>query len=97
MSDDIVVATESFSTGGNAPPVTKGETFRKGHPVTEGREEMFKPFVIDHDLETATAAPGERRKGRPRSSKAEDKADGSDKTEEPEDTTTVADVKKPEK
>jgi hypothetical protein len=63
MSSDILVAKNSFSTEVNGVPqaVTKGETFREGHPVVEGREELFEPFTIDNDLEQATAAPGEKR------------------------------------
>lgn len=66
MSDEILVAKESFSTEINGTPrvVTKGETFREGHPVIEGREEMFEPFKVDHELEQATAAPGEKRRQR---------------------------------
>lgn len=69
MTDDaILVATSSFSTTINGVPrvVTKGETFREGHPVVEGREELFKPFAVDNELETATAAPGERRQTPPK-------------------------------
>lgn len=70
MSDEILVAKESFSTEINGTPrvVTKGETFREGHPVIEGREEMFESFKVDNELETATAEPGKRRRGRGKSS-----------------------------
>jgi hypothetical protein len=66
MSDEILVAKESFSTEINGTPrvVTKGETFREGHSVIEGREEMFEPFKVDNELEQATAAPGEKRRQR---------------------------------
>lgn len=77
MSDDgILVAKESFSTTINGTPrvVTKGETFREGHVITEGREEMFEPFKVDNEFETATAEPGKRRRGRGKASGAEEKA-----------------------
>jgi hypothetical protein len=93
MSDDILVAKESFSTEINGVPraVTKGETFREGHPVVEGREEMFKPFKIDNEIETATAAPGEKRR-RTRAKKAEAGEEKAEKSaaEESAETATAA-------
>ena len=79
MSSDILVAKHSFSTEVNGVPrvVTKGETFREGHPVMEGREELFEPFSVDNDFEQATAAPGEKRAKRPRAKKAEKRAEES--------------------
>lgn len=65
---DVVVATTSFSVGPRF--VHEGETFRAGHPVVQGREECFKPFVVDNEIEQATAAPGEKRSKRPRKTAA---------------------------
>lgn len=92
MDSDILVAKHSFSIGVRS--VNKGETFRKGHPVVEGREELFEPFVIDNELEQATAAPGEKR-GR---KKAKAKAKGSKQTGSPADggTSNYSDLKQPQ-
>jgi hypothetical protein len=76
MSSDILVAKHSFSTEINGVPrvVTKGETFREGHVVIDGREELFEPFSVDNEIEQATAAPGEKRRTR-RKEKSEKKAE----------------------
>jgi hypothetical protein len=76
-TSDVVVAKDGFSAtlDGHPRAVAKGETFRAGHPIVEGREHLFKPFEIDNDFERATAAPGEKRAKRPRAKKAEQKSD----------------------
>lgn len=69
-STTIIQATESFNfVGPTGAPVSirKGETFHKEAKRLAGispgaLEKNFKPFVPNHDLETATSAPGERRK-----------------------------------
>lgn len=62
-TSDILVATRSFSVGTRL--VRKGETFRAGHPLIKGREDVFAPFTVDNEyVEAATAAPGEKRVAR---------------------------------
>jgi hypothetical protein len=83
MSDpEILVAKESFSTTINDTPrvVTKGETFRAGHPVTVGREEMFETFTVDNELEDATAPPGKKRAKSSARKAAKSNADGGKQT-----------------
>lgn len=61
---DIFVARESFSTDLDGVPVTvqKGATrVRAGHPLLQGREDLFEPITVHYDVEQATSAPGERR------------------------------------
>jgi hypothetical protein len=65
-SDEILVAKETFTTELDGSPVVvqKGRTrVRAGHPLTEGREELFEPVELEvhYDVEQATAAPGEKR------------------------------------
>lgn len=82
-STTIIQATESFNfVGPNGAPVSirKGETFHKEAKRLEGisseaLEKNFKPFVPNHGIESATAAPGERRKGGPRSKATPTKED----------------------
>lgn len=97
-STGVVVAKQSFAVGSTV--VRKGTTFRKGHSITEGREDMFEPFEPDHDIEQATAAPGEKRSTRIR---RESKPDTAETTEEPEestegstDTTDYSEMKQPQ-
>lgn len=44
-------------------------TVRAGHPITEGREQLFDPITVHFDrdvpVEQATAAPGEKRTVQP--------------------------------
>lgn len=82
-STSVVVARESFAVGSTV--VRKGTTFRKGHPMTEGREELFEPFAPDHDIEQATAAPGEKR-NTPRRKKAEEPKEDAKATAAPGET-----------
>lgn len=91
MSSDILVAKHSFSTEINGVPraVTKGETFREGHAVVEGREELFEPFSVDNDIEQATAAPGEKR-SRPKAKKAGTPTSQEGKSKDPEPQATAA-------
>lgn len=54
MSEDTILkASEAFTTehDGVERHVRKGETFRVGHPLVEGREELFEPFEIDNEYE----------------------------------------------
>lgn len=83
-STTYITATESFVFTGPIGPVSirKGETFHKDakrleNCPSEALEKNFAPFSPKHDVETATAAPGERRKGRPRRTKAEESGDES--------------------
>jgi hypothetical protein len=64
MTDEILVARESFTTmlDGETVTVHAGATrVREGHPLLEGREELFEPLEIQYDIEQATDAPGEKR------------------------------------
>lgn len=66
---DIYVATRSavIHTKDGRVQVRKGVTrVRAGHPLLEGREDMFKPIDVHFDVEQATAAPGETRTTRRR-------------------------------
>lgn len=81
-STTYITAIESFAFVGPAGAVNirKGETFHKdaarlAHCPPEALEKNFEPFSPNHDIETATAAPGERRKGRPRRNKSESEKD----------------------
>lgn len=80
MPADILVAKASFfyEHDGVSVMVPKGATVRAGHPVLDGRGDMFAPVGVDFDVdevastavEQATAAPGEvrelpKRRGRP--------------------------------
>lgn len=67
--DDILVAKSAFVVGHRV--VRKGETFRKGHPLIEGREQLFKPFTVDHEHKQATKAPGEKRQKPPKETPAD--------------------------
>ncbi len=85
-STTVVVAKRAFSVDINGAPrsVKRGETFRKGHPVVEGREHLFKPFKVDNEIEQATAAPGEKRRGGPkRGKKAAEKVEEKQATAAP--------------
>jgi hypothetical protein len=89
-TENVVIANTSFSAGTRA--VTKGETFRASHPVVQGREELFDPFVVDNDVEQATAAPGERRR-RPTPEPSQPEKADTTKTVEPAD---YSELKQPE-
>jgi hypothetical protein len=61
----IYVAKDSFLTivDGVEVMISKGKTrVREGHPLLNGRSELFEPLTVDYDIEQATAAPGEKRK-----------------------------------
>lgn len=50
----IYVAKESFSVdlnGASVPVVGDVTTVREGHPLLEGREHLFKPVVVDYEVE----------------------------------------------
>ena len=67
MRTDILVAKESAILEYNGAPVVirKGVTrVRAGHPMLRGHEHLFEPLDVHYDIEEATAAPGERRRGR---------------------------------
>ena len=91
---NVVIANTSFSAGTQA--VTKGETFDADHPVVQGREELFDPFVVDNGIEQATAAPGEKRSTRIR---RESKPETTETVEEPAEsagTTDYSEMKQPQ-
>lgn len=78
-SATILKANTSFSFVGPTGPVSvcKGSTYHRESSLLEGLSEEalatnFDPFIPDHDVERATAAPGERRKGGPRRAKQTD-------------------------
>lgn len=68
-SQDILVAKASFfyELDGASVMVPKGTTVRVGHPLLDGRGDMFEPITVNYDnavvrgVEQATAAPGEVR------------------------------------
>lgn len=75
-STTFITAVESFAFQTPSGPVNirKGETFHRDakrleHCPPEALEKNFEPFSPDNDVEKATAAPGERRKGGPRRSR----------------------------
>jgi hypothetical protein len=85
MSNDVFVATESFSTEIN------GETFvvhrdktrvREGHPILKANPDYFEPAGdgVMLDVEHATAAPGEKRRTRTKTAAPGEKP-GSDPSE----------------
>ena len=55
--DTILVAKEGFTTEheGCELAVRKGETFRVGHGLIEGREDLFDVFKVDNEWEEAPA------------------------------------------
>jgi hypothetical protein len=71
-------ANQGFATtlDGEQLFVQEGELVSAGHPLLEGREDLFEPaenfgrFDLANEpaVEQATAAPGEKRAGRTRSS-----------------------------
>lgn len=71
MSDDIYVAKQSatFTFQGRQVFITGGKTtVREGHPMLEEFPSLFEPIKVTYELEgrtrtveSATAAPGERR------------------------------------
>jgi hypothetical protein len=103
-STSVLVAKRSFSVDINGTPrsVRRGETFRKGHPVVEGREHLFGPFKVDNEIEQATAAPGEKRstrlgrKSKPETAEPEAPAEAEEDTGGSAETTNYADLKQPE-
>jgi hypothetical protein len=73
-STTIIRAKSSFAfdnPDGVPISIREGETFHKDSPRLEGlsddaRAGSFEPFAPDHDVEQATAAPGEKRGGKRR-------------------------------
>ena len=93
----VVVATTSFTVGDRT--VAKGETFREGHSIVEGREELFEPFTVDNEIEQATAAPGEKRgrkKAKRGRKKAKSEAQSSTGSSAGGGATNYADLKQPQ-
>lgn len=73
-AQDVLVAKASFfyEHDGVAVMVPRGAVVRVGHPVLDGRGDMFGPVHVDFDLEEEAApveqaASGElpKRRGRP--------------------------------
>lgn len=66
---EILVANETFVAEHDGAPVVihKDHTrIRAGHPIAEAHPDMFKPISVHYDIESAdvesaTAAPGEKR------------------------------------
>ncbi|WP_119728343.1 hypothetical protein [Thermomonospora amylolytica] len=85
MSDDILVAkkTATFDYNGERIVVHAGITrVRAGHPMLEGREDLFEPIDVHYDVEDATARPGAKRSGgstggRTRRKKTDEGSEGS--------------------
>lgn len=59
MSSEIFVckATVIFERGGETVQVQGGATVRAGHPIMEGREDMFTPLVLDYEYEKPEPTP----------------------------------------
>ena len=77
-SSDILVAKESFTVDIDGVPTVfrGGETrVRRGHPVLEGREELFEPLRVHYDIETATTAKRASSVRRKKASAGDDAAD----------------------
>jgi len=76
---DFYRANQGFATmlDGENVFVQQGEIVRAGHPILEGRDELFDEVEnfgrFDQDVEQATQAPGEKR-----GKKAKDEAEGED-------------------
>lgn len=72
MPARVLVATESFITEALGYPrtVVGGETFEEGHPITTAHPGAFREFAVDNPVEVATAAPGEKRTTRRKSTGA---------------------------
>jgi hypothetical protein len=90
-STTFITAVESFAFVSPVGPINirKGETFHKDagrleHCPAEALEKNFRPFVPNHDVETATAAPSERRRvNRAKGTeKAQAEKDGKDESKE---------------
>ena len=66
---DYYRANQGFSTMLDGEPlfVAKGELVHKDHPLLKGRSDLFEPAENfgRFDIEQATAAPGEKRGGKP--------------------------------
>jgi hypothetical protein len=79
---DFYRANQGFATmlDGENVFVQQGEIVRAGHPILEGREELFDEVEnfgrFDQDVEQATAAPGEKRGAKKKADEAEEEADG---------------------
>ncbi len=59
-SSDILVARQSavFTHDGERIVIHKGQTrVRAGHPIVEGREDLFEPLTVHYDVETARQEP----------------------------------------
>ena len=62
----VALKTSVIHIDGKAHVVHKGVTrVREGHPLLEGREEMFAPIDCDYEVEEARAKPGRPRKTDP--------------------------------
>ena len=64
---ELYIANQSFSTMLDGEPigVHKGDLVAPGHPILKGRMNFFEPAepkdYIKFGVESATAAPGEKR------------------------------------
>jgi hypothetical protein len=72
QNPDILVANTTcmITHDGRQVMLRRGiTTVRAGHPITEGREQLFDPITVHFDrgapVEQATAAPGEKRTVQP--------------------------------
>lgn len=65
MSEDTILqAVQSFSALYDGAPrhVHKGETFRVGHPLVDGRELFFKAYEVDNEWPEASPKPAKKSK-----------------------------------
>lgn len=63
---EILVARESavFTHDGEKHVIHRGITrVRAGHPILEGREDLFEPLTVHYDVETARQEPAVPPKG----------------------------------
>lgn len=66
QEDSILVAKTTFfcAVDGHLVRVSGGALVRAGHPVTVGREEHFKPLVVDFEY-TPPKSPAKRAAHKP--------------------------------
>jgi len=73
MAGEILIATQTFSTtiDGEEFTVHAGRTrVRAGHPLIAANPGYFRAIDAHYDIEQATAAPGEKRGRRHRTTEA---------------------------
>lgn len=58
----VAKKTAVLQVDGKRVTIRRGLTrVREGHPLLDGREDLFEPLTVHYDVEQASAAPGEKR------------------------------------